>query len=237
MNKIIAVLALLGSTVAINLKDSDDLYSDDDTAETLQSIQTAEKAHNVKFQGLSKDEEKVLIESKNLIKFDDDENLQIDAPKKVSFLGLQTFAYPEARPIGEVLMQLGFEDSLLANTGDDAFDEMTTTMESLAETEKSMGKQMKAPVVNEKFYEIQGNKYENFLADNDRISLDEIEEAQKDKEEIAMQARMEQQKHISVVQKKVEQQQTNKKSKQQRAFEAIAIHFNDNADAINDEEW
>jgi len=43
---------------------------------------------------------------------------------------------------------------------------------------------MKAPIENEKYYEIHGNKYENLLASNDHVYINEIEEAQKDKDEV-----------------------------------------------------
>lgn len=238
MNKIIsvAVLALLGTTAAIKLRDSDNLFEDDeDTKETLKSIETAEKAHNYKFNGISKEEEKVLINSKNMLSFDESENFVGMKPKKYEFLELdQQMNYPEARPIGEILMQ--FEDDVFANTNINDEDDMRDTLDSIAQAERSMGREMNAPKSDEKFYEIHGNKYENLLADNSRVYMNEIEEAEKDKEDIAKLARVEQKK-IAVVQKKVEMKKKEETTKEQRAFDAISIHFHDDADAINGEEW
>lgn len=102
----LAILALLGSNNAIRVRDFDD-EDDEDTRETLKSIATAERAHNVKFEGLSKEEEKVLINSKSQLNFDSNENFQSIGPKKYNLLALdQQINYPEARPIGQVLMQM-----------------------------------------------------------------------------------------------------------------------------------
>jgi hypothetical protein len=233
----IAILALLGSTNAIRVRDFDD--DDEDTRETLKSIETAEKAHNVKFEGLSKEDEKVLINSKNMLNFDDHENFKSIGPQKQMFLGLQQqINYPEARPIGEVLMQLRDEDqdmSYVAQNVDDQ-DEISSTLDSIKDVERQTGKEMKAPVADEKFYEIHGNKYENLMADNNRVSIDEIDDAMKDKIDAAAAQKI-QQKKLSVVQTKAIQAEKIEKTKQQRAFEAVAIHFSDNADDINNEEW
>ena len=109
MNKIIsvAILALLGATSAIKLSSSDDLYDDDDdTRETLKSIETAERAHNVKFNGISKEEEKVLIGSKSSLNFDENETFIANKPLRSNYIGIsQEVSYPEARPISEVLLQ------------------------------------------------------------------------------------------------------------------------------------
>lgn len=48
---------------------------------------------------------------------------------------------------------------------------------------------------------------------------------------------MQEQKKVSVVQKKVDQKKKIEKTKGERAFEAIAIHFHDDADSINNEDW
>ena len=50
----IAVIALLSTSNAIRLRDEgDDMYTDDDSAETLKSIQAAEVLHGSKFNGIS----------------------------------------------------------------------------------------------------------------------------------------------------------------------------------------
>ena len=47
-----------------------------------------------------------------------------------------------------------------------------------------MGKEMKTPAENEKNYELHGNKYENLLQDNNRIYMNDIDEAAKEKEDV-----------------------------------------------------
>jgi len=128
MNKIIsvAVLALIGMTAAIKLKDDDLFDNDDDTKETLKSIEVAEKAHNFKFNGISKEEEKVLIGSRNNLQFDDTENFIANKPKKANLLGIKNhYSYP--RPIDEMLMQIS--ENVLTGTNDE--DEVHDTMESI----------------------------------------------------------------------------------------------------------
>lgn len=178
MNKVVsvAILALLGVTSAVKVRFNEDLYDDDeDTRETLKSIATAEKAHNYKFNGISKEEEKVLINSKSQLHFDDSEDFVANHPRKTSmFAGLNAdMRYPEARPIGEILMQ--FEDSVLTQNNDE--DEYNQTLESIAQVETQMGSNMKVPSADEKNYQIHGNKYENILADNGRVYMEEIDEA------------------------------------------------------------
>lgn len=100
------------------------------------------------------------------------------------YLGIQQqINYPEARPIGEVLMQLRDEDQDMSfvaqNTNDE--DEISSTLDSIKDVENATGQSMKAPVADEKFYEIHGNKYENLMADNNRISTAEIDDAMQDK--------------------------------------------------------
>jgi hypothetical protein len=45
---------------------------------------------------------------------------------------------------------------------------------------------MKAPIENEKFYELHGNKYENLMADNSHIYQNDLDEADKEKEDIEL---------------------------------------------------
>ena len=95
--------------------------------------------------------------------------------------------FPEARPIGEILMQLGDNDSNLVSTGDDNQvlsgaslndkDDFDTTAQSLAESERNYGQKMNQVKVDEKFYEMHGNKYENLLSDSSHITMAELEAA------------------------------------------------------------
>jgi hypothetical protein len=164
-------------------------------------------------------------------------NFVMNQPKKYNYISLtQDVKFPEARPIGEALLQLGDSyDQMLIDTADDQ-DDVTSTLDSLAQVERASGKQMGAPAVDEKLYESQGNKVENLLSDNNRISLRELDEATMEKEDVVKAVSRQQQalSQAKVQQvKKVEQ----KKTQEQRAFDAVAIHFSDDADSIENEEW
>jgi hypothetical protein len=142
MNKIV-LLALLGLTTAIRIRDDSDFNDDDDTRETLKSIATAEKSSGYKFSGLSKDEEKVLINSRNVMKFDEQDNMLTSAPKKVEYLDIGSeVIYPEARPIGEILMQFeeDQEDQVLTGFNQNDEEEYASTLASIKESEASMGR-------------------------------------------------------------------------------------------------
>ena len=65
---------------------------------------------------------------------------------------------------------------MLIDTVEDQ-DDVSNTLDSLAQVEKSSGRSMSAPAVDEKLYETQGNKSENLMSDNNRISLRELDEA------------------------------------------------------------
>ena len=93
---------------------------------------------------------------------------------------------------------------------------------------------MKAPEENTKFYQVHGNKYENLLSSNDKISMDIIEHGLGDKPDETSMVKKEAVKKNMLTQKK---QQSDEKSKHMRAFDAISIHFNDDADAIDAENW
>ena len=201
---LIAVLALLGSASAVRVRIGD--YVDDDAEEiqaTERSIAMAEKMHGYKFKGISKEQEQNLVAQKSSLNFDNEENFLMNQPKKYDYISLtQQMSYPEARPIGQALLQLGDNyDSSLLYTLDDQ-DDVSSTLDSLAQVEKASGKQMGAPVVDEKLYETQGNKVENLLGDNSRISLRELDEATMDQEDVARQVQAHRQ---QMVQKKVEQ--------------------------------
>ena len=93
-------------------------------------------------------------------------------------------SYPEAKPIGEVLLQLNSVHHGDMTLLEDNEDDVSSTLESLSQVEKASGKTMSAPVVDEKLYETQGNKVENLLGDNSRISIAELDEATMEKEDV-----------------------------------------------------
>ena len=92
---------------------------------------------------------------------------------------------------------------------------------------------MATPEVDAKFYQIHGNKVQNLLAENDKISgsiLDSVIEDKPNKE-------VEQTKQAKVQKQKLVKKEDEEKTKNQRAFDAISIHFNDDADSIEKENW
>lgn len=152
---------------------------------TQDSIAHAEKAHGYKFQGLSQEQESNLIASKSNLNFDEGMNFMMNQPKKYNYVSLtQDVKFPEARPIGQALLQLGDSyDQMLVDTVEDN-DDVSSTLDSLAQVERASGTKMGAPAIDEKLYETQGNKVENLLSDNNRISLRELDEATMEQEDV-----------------------------------------------------
>lgn len=116
----IAVMALINNLSAvqcISLKD-DDLFTDDgDISSTLSSMKQAEKVHNTKFTGLNAEGQTSAITEKSAMTFSGDEFIKNDIKKfEKSFLQLEDRVFPEPRPIGEVMAQIG--------TGAGDFDEI-----------------------------------------------------------------------------------------------------------------
>merc|ERR1711934_320480 len=189
----------------------------------MKSLNQAEKAHGVKFEGLSQTEQGELIKSKNMMKFNDDEFVKNDKrtfteKDKALVMTEEHLSYPMPQPIGLLMtkskdLASGALNLGLSGTMDDA-DEYQETMESLKSAEFTMGKQMKAPVVSSALYNQSGSKIENILAESKRISVAEIEEGMKSKEE-EIQHRQ-QKKQVDV--KKVEQEHKKEEQKVKQAF-------------------
>ena len=120
-------------------------------------------------------------------------------------------------------------DNVLEGSSLNDEEDYNTTLNSIQAAEKTIGSNMQAPEVDTKFYQMHGNKYQNLLAENDKIDssiLDQIIGDKPNKELVKTQNVKEA--------KKVEQKKTlEEKSKHQKAFDAISIHFSDDADAIN----
>ena len=68
-------MALIATASAVRLRDdTDDLWSDDSqAAETLASISSAEKAHNAKFNGISKEDAAELLSQRSQMNFQGEE--------------------------------------------------------------------------------------------------------------------------------------------------------------------
>ena len=239
----VAVLALISQSGAVKLSDDvDDLWSDNGEAdETLKSLQQAEKAHGTKFEGLSQAEQGELIKSKNMMKFSNDDEFVKNTKRtfteadKALVMTEEHINYPMPQPIGLLMtkskdLASGGLELGLSGTMDDA-EEYEETMESLKSAEFTMGKQMKKPEVSTSLYEKSGSKIENILADSHRISVAEIEEGMKSKEEEI--AHRQAKKQVEVTQ--VAAQQKKEEVKVKQAFNQMAAHFND--DDVYDESW
>ena len=160
----LAALALVNNLSAVQcafLQD-DDLFTDDgDVASTMSSMKAAEKIHNTKFTGLNQSGQADVIHEKSAMTFKDDEFVKNDMKKfDKSFLQLDDErVFPEPRPIGEVMAQIGdFEEINAANMmsrtaeqdkailggsslNDD--EDINTTLESMKTAEKMTGTKLK----------------------------------------------------------------------------------------------
>ena len=111
----LVVLALLGHSQAIKLTD-DDLFSDDkDANDTLASIKQAEKEHGSHFTGISKEDMQSLVTQKSTMTFKDDEFVRNQEKKdweRKEFVQIdeQINIDPQARPIGQMLAQIGYDE-------------------------------------------------------------------------------------------------------------------------------
>ena len=66
-------------------------------------------------------------------------------------------------------MQLNDDGNVLSGTSLNDEDDMQDTLSSLNSAEKSLGSKMATPETDMKFYQINGNKYQNLLAENEKI--------------------------------------------------------------------
>jgi len=180
MNKFaisLAVLALINNASGIRVRD-DNLFNDDeDEASTLASIKAAEKIHGSKFTGITADEQKELIHEKANMQFDSNDEFIKNDKRLYSKVLLQMedeINYPMARPIGEILAQIGktsTEDfgKVLAGPSLNDEDDANDTLESLAQAEAAYHREMKTPNVSNKLYQKTGSKIENMLGEDQRI--------------------------------------------------------------------
>lgn len=107
----IAVMALINNLSAVQCASimDDDLFTDDgDVSSTLSSMKQAEKIHNTKFTGLNAEGQKNAITEKSAMTFSGDEFIKNDIKKfEKTFLQLEDRVFPEPRPIGEIMAQIG----------------------------------------------------------------------------------------------------------------------------------
>lgn len=172
----LAVLALINNASALRLRDDDvgDLWSDESQeADTLNSIKAAEKAHGKSLDAsIASDNMQQILSQKSSVKFDnnddfikldkrtfDNANVQINSELRFS-------EYPEARPIGEIMAQIGGEWL----GGSDDQDDVFQTLASVKSAEIQHGKSYALPEMSSEIYNKTGNKVENILAEDRRIT-------------------------------------------------------------------
>ena len=79
---VIALLNNLSAVQCVNLKDEDNLFTDDgEMSSTLSSMKAAEKIHNTHFTGLNQEGQKDVIQEKSVMTFKDDEFVKNDMKK------------------------------------------------------------------------------------------------------------------------------------------------------------
>lgn len=179
--------------------------------------------------------------------FNGDEFVKNDLKKfDKSFVQIEDYQIPEARPIGEVLSMIGtsvsdFDEvktsAMISRTADqdrailggsslnDDEDEQTT-LESLKSAEKMSGKQLNKVDATKENAARTGSYIHNFLEDDHRVYTSEVDNALADKGAENAKAnadRKAQQERQALVQQQAKQNQI----KEQKATDEIAIHFMD----------
>lgn len=161
MNKTIislAIFALINNTSAINIRDDDDLYTDDgQVADTLASIKSSEKQHGKTFNSLTQQESKDVVTQKTALNFDKDDDFLNSNKKYTSFIQIDSeISYKDPRPIGEMLAMMEPSESvsaILTGAGVNDDEDNAETMKSIKAAEKAVGGSMKTPSVDSKFFQ------------------------------------------------------------------------------------
>lgn len=211
----LAVMALINNLSAVqcaSLRD-DDLFTDDgDVSTTLSSMKQAEKVHNTKFTGLNAEGQTSAITEKSAMTFSGDEFIKNDIKHfEKTFLQIEDRVFPEPRPIGEIMAQIGSGDfdeikvtnmisrtaeqdqAILGGSSLNDDEDMDTTMESIRTAEKMTGSKLGQIDQNQQNALKTGNTVHNFLEDDHRIYTAELDNALVDKEAVEAKARAAQQ--------------------------------------------
>ena len=219
----LAVLALISNTSAIKVND---IRWDDDTeeADTLASIKESEKIHGAKFSGISTDDQKDLIQEKTNMTFDNDDEF-VKQYHYSSYLQVKgdLDLFPEPRPIGEMLSMIntGADESLQGGMNDE--EDETSTLESIKSAEKLTGGRMNTPEVNKSLFQDEGNKVQNLMETNSRITSDIVENALRDRDNEQKMAEEKERQEKQLNQVKLEQE--TRRIQQEEA--EMAVHFSD----------
>merc|ERR1712178_136223 len=230
-----AVLALLSLSQVSANRDEDLFTFDSENAETLASIQSAEKEHKHEFKGISVADQKEALVEKSSMKFTgDDDFVRNDAIRYDTFVQLTSnIQYPEPRPIGEILAQfsetVAEDGQILAKNLDDSSD-AADTRESLALDEKLNGSKMVTPEVSNKFIKESGNTVQNLLKDDKRVYTSELMNVLNE-DEVKAQREADEKKALAEQKKRVVKDVKQVKE----ANENLAIHFRE--DTLFDEQF
>ena len=176
--------------------------------------------------------------------FKDDEFVKNDLKKfEKTFLQLdEERVYPQPRPIGEMMAQIGDTDeittsNMLSRTADqdqailggsslNDEEDISTTLESMKTAEKMHGTKLKEVETSKQNAINTGHYVHDFLADDHRVYTNELDNALVDKDAVNAKARAaeaDKQKKQSLM-----QQEHNQSQRRERAAQAeMAIHFMD----------
>ena len=123
-----------------------------------------------------------ILGQKASVKFTDDDEFVKLEKRKFENLNVQLESnmdfeqFPEARPIGEILAQINGE---WLGGSDDA-DDMAMTLASIRSSEIQHSRTVEMPQMSNEIYRQTGNKIENVLAQERRISPEELAAAEAD---------------------------------------------------------
>lgn len=166
------------------------------------------------------------------MQFDANEDFIKNSKRLYSKVLLQTDAeinYPEARPIGEILAQIGrstAEDDgkILAGPSLNDEDDANSTLESLKQAESAYDKKMDQPLVSKQFFKNTGSLVQNMMGDDPRIYTKMLNlEGELDEEKETRSAHRVDQANKMKQHKDMEA----KNAENKKDLESMAIHFQD----------
>lgn len=176
--------------------------------------------------------------------FKDDEFVKNDMKKfDKSFLQLDEIRmYPEPKPIGEMMAQIGDFDeitnskmlsrtaeqdtAILGGSSLNDEEDIATTLESMKTAEKMQGTKLKEVETSKQNAQNTGHYVHDFLADDHRVYTSELDNALVDKDQVNAKAKATEQARQQ--KQSLIQQEQKQSQRQERAAQAeMAIHFMD----------
>jgi len=207
-------------------------------------MKSAERIHSQKFTGLNQEGQADAIQEKSAMTFKDDEFVKNDMKKfDKTFLQLdEVKMYPDPRPIGEMMAQIGDFDEItnskmLSRTADQDSailggsslndeEDINTTLESMKTAEKMHGTKLKEVETSKQNALNTGHYAHDFLADDHRVYTSELDNALVDKDIVDAKAKASEQARKQ--KQSLVQQEEKQSQRRERAAQAeMAIHFMD----------